>query len=289
MHTICKKWTSRAVAGISLALAALTMVFNVLTLGIDAISHNQRQAEDAKQNILFLGAYARSQDIANDGTHFYFSARTMLSKTELDGETTVKTNVAAIPYRLYKDYGIKHIGGISCYGGKVYAGLEDSKVWQYPIVGVYNAQTLQLESYYILDSTVHTRGLPWVCVDPATGYLWAADHSKQATELFAYDTNNNMAPVARLALDTVVPSIQGAEFWEGDLYAACNDDTQAVYRINMATGQVTLYFERNLTNGSEGEGITALRLQDGTVFHAVDMGPLFINAFIRHYKPLIEK
>ncbi len=36
------------------------------------------------------------------------------------------------------------------------------------------------------------------------------------------------------------------------------------------------------------QGITVLEAADGAVFHAIDMGPLFLNAFIRSYAPVEE-
>ena len=52
--------------------------------------------------------------------------------------------------------------------------------------------------------------------------------------------------------------------------------------------QPIVVVDRDLTKGSEGEGITVLETADGAVFHAIDMGPLFINAFIRSYAPVEE-
>lgn len=97
-----------------------------------------------------------------------------------------------------------------------------------------------------------------------------------------------MSYVKTVELSQTVPSIQGAEMYKGMLYAATNDETQAIYKIDPTSGKVEKYIDRNLTSGSEGEGITVLETEDGAVFHAIDMGPLFINAFIRHYAPIEE-
>ena len=279
----------RVIALISLILSLVTAVFSLLTLGIDAISADRRQPEVSKQNIMFLGAYDRSQGITTDGSHFFFSSKSGLLKTELDGTTKVCSNILAIPKELKDDYGSAHIGGISyCkMNNRIYAGLEDSKVWDYPIVASYDADTLKFTGeYYILDNTVHTRGMPWVAVDNENNLLITADHSREATKLVIYDISNDMEYVRTVDLSCTVERIQGAEMYKGLLYAATNDATQAVYQINPITGEVVKYFDRNLTDGSEGEGITVLETPDGAVFHAIDMGPLFINAFIRHYAPV---
>lgn len=273
----------------ALSLAAFMTFLSVLTLGIDALSAGKRHPEVSKDNVLLIGAAERSQGITTDGKYYYFSSKWGLTKSELDGKTRVKSNPLAIPKKLKDEYGLVHIGGISYSKADncIYAGLEDSKVWEYPIVAVYDADTLNFTGrYYILDKALHTRGLPWVAVDNDRGLLITLDHSKKANELIFYDIADNMKYVGSVKLSETVRSIQGAEMYGGMLYAATNDDTQAVYKIDPKSGEVSKYFDRNLTKGSEGEGITVLETADGAVFHAIDMGPLFINAFIRHYAPV---
>ncbi len=273
----------------ALSLAAFMTFFSVLTLGIDALSAGKRHPEVSKDNILLIGAAERSQGITTDGKYYYFSSKWGLTKSELDGKTRVKSNPLAIPKKLKDEYGLAHIGGISYSKADncIYAGLEDSKVWEYPVVAVYDADTLKFTGrYYILDKALHTRGLPWVAVDNDRGLLITLDHSKKANELIFYDIADNMKYVGSVKLSETVRSIQGAEMYGGMLYAATNDDTQAVYKIDPKSGEVSKYFDRNLTKGSEGEGITVLETADGAVFHAIDMGPLFINAFIRHSAPV---
>ncbi len=273
----------------ALSLAAFMTFLSALTLGIDALSAGKRHPEVSKDNILLIGAAERSQGITTDGKYYYFSSKWGLTKSELDGKTRVKSNPLAIPKELKDEYGLAHIGGISYSKADncIYAGLEDSKVWEYPVVAVYNADTLKFTGrYYILDKALHTRGLPWVAVDNDRGLLITLDHSKKANELIFYDIADNMKYVGSVKLSETVRSIQGAEMYRGMLYAATNDDTQAVYKIDPKSGEVSKYFDRNLTKGSEGEGITVLETADGAVFHAIDMGPLFINAFIRHYAPV---
>lgn len=273
----------------ALSLAAFMTFLSALTLGIDALSAGKRHPEVSKDNVLLIGAAERSQGITTDGKYYYFSSKWGLTKSELDGKTRVKSNPLAIPKELKDEYGLAHIGGISYSKADncIYAGLEDSKVWEYPVIAVYDADTLKFTGrYYILDKALHTRGLPWVAVDNDRGLLITLDHSKKANELIFYDIADNMKYVGSVKLSETVRSIQGAEMYGGMLYAATNDDTQAVYKIDPKSGEVSKYFDRNLTKGSEGEGITVLETADGAVFHAIDMGPLFINAFIRHYAPV---
>ncbi|MBQ3045078.1 MAG: hypothetical protein IJD49_03915 [Clostridia bacterium] len=266
---------------LSLVFAVILIPFSILTHGIDLISEADR-TDSEKTNVVGIGAYFRSQGMATDGETLYFSSKTTLIRTEADAKTLINANYFAIPEQL-KEIGIAHIGGMSFYNGYIYAGLEDSKVWDYPIIGVYDAETLELVDYYIMDDEVITRGMPWVCVNPENGYLYCMDHSKQPTKILVYDTANEMSFVEEVPLSQVVPSIQGAEFLDGTLYAATNDETQAIYKIDPATGAVEKYLDRNLTSGSEGEGMTFMVKNGKPVIIAMDMGPLFINAFVREY------
>lgn len=266
---------------ISAILAVIFIPFSVLTYGIDLISAGDR-TDEGRVNVVGIGAYFRSQGMTSNGDTLYFSSKTTLIRTESDSRTLVAANYSAIPEELEENYGIKHIGGISHYGGYIYAGLEDSKVWDHPLIGVYDAETLEFVKFYETDSEVITRGMPWVCVDPETGLLYCADHSKKPTKLLVYNVENDMSFVREIPLNESVPSIQGAEFLNGVLYAATNDDTQAIYRIYQ-DGTVEKYLDRNLTSGSEGEGMTFMNKDGETVLLAMDMGPLFINAFVREY------
>ena len=266
---------------LSLVFAVILIPFSVLTHGIDLISASGR-TDTEKTNVVGIGAYFRSQGITSDGETLYFSSKTTLIRTESDAKTLINANYFAIPDEL-KELGIKHIGGLSFYNGFIYAGLEDSKVWDYPIIGVFDAETLELVDYYIMDADTITRGLPWVCVNAENGYLYCTDHSKNPTKLLVYDTANEMGFVKEIALESSPYAIQGAEFFKGNLYAATNDDTQAIYKITPETGNVEKYLDRNLTSGSEGEGMTFIPKGGKPTLVAMDMGPLFINAFVREY------
>lgn len=267
---------------LSTVFALLLTVLTLTTDGIDLISQSRR-SDISKTNIVGLDAYFHSQGITTDGETLFFSSKTTLIQTKDDAKTVIKANYRAIPEELSEKYAIQHIGGLSYYNGYIYAGLEDSKQWNYPIVGVYDAATLDLVDYYILDAEQVTRGLPWVCIDPENGLLYCCDHSKQPTKLLAFDTADHMRFVREIPLSQTVEAIQGAEFFGGILLAATNDETQAIYQINPVDGSVKKLLDRNLTKYSEGEGMTVMIRDGKPVILAMDMGPLFINAFVREY------
>lgn len=263
--------------------ALIIAIFTPITQGIDSLTEAKR-TETAKTNIVGLGAYFRSQGMTTDGESFYFSSKTTLIKTDSDFKTVLKANYFAITQELSKNYSIKHIGGISCYNGRIYAGLEDSKQWNNPIVGVYDAETLELIEYYKMDPQVLKKGVPWVAVDPESGLLYCGDSNRDTSKLLVYNTADEMRFVREIPLGERVNAIQGGEFFCGGLWVATNDETQAVFKIDPATGNVEKAFDRNLVKFSEGEGLTVFERDGEAVLLAMDMGPLFVNAFVREYE-----
>ena len=272
----------RALMKKSLALTLAAALLAGLTGFIDNLSAARRYPEVSKQNIVGFGAWNRSQDVTTDGEHYYFSARTGLIKTLADGVTETAMNLNAIPRALKETYGSAHIGGISYHNGRIYAAIEDSKVWKYPIVALFDAETLAYTGeYHILDASLQKNGLPWIAVDADRGLIYCAQRDN-APALVAYSLET-FELVKTVELSEPVHKIQGAEVYNGVLYAETNNDTQAVYAVDVLTGGTRKLFYRNLTKGSEGEGLTVLPTADGALIHTLDLGPLFINAYFRHY------
>jgi outer membrane protein assembly factor BamB len=270
---------------ISMALSLLTALVSLASGIIETAGSRPPENLVSRQNILFLGSYTHSQDVTTDGENYYFSARWSLTKTTLDGETETAMNINAIPRELKEKYGSAHIGGISYYNGKIYAALEDSKVWQYPIVALYDADTLAYTGeFHILSAELQKNGLPWIAVDAENGFIYAAQRDNSPA-LIVYDLET-FELVKTVPLSVPVHKIQGGEMYKGLLYVATQDETQAVYAINPLTGVTNKCFDQNLPKGGEAEGLTMLETPDGAVFHTLDLGPMFINAYFRHYAPV---
>lgn len=266
---------------ISMALSVFTAVFSGIT-GIIDVGTNNKPPEISKQNILFLGSYTHSQDVTTDGESFYFSARWSLVKTGLDGKTETAMNMNAIPQELKEQFGSAHIGGISYWNKTIYAAIEDSKVWKYPIVALFDSTTLEFTGkYYRLSAELQINGVPWIAVDSVNGYIYSAQRDNSPA-LIAYDIQT-LEFVKTIPLSLPVHKIQGGEMYKGQLYVSTQDETQAVYAINPLTGAVKKCFDQNLPKGGEAEGMTVLETPDGAVIHTLDLGPMFINAWFRHY------
>ncbi|MBR5773078.1 MAG: hypothetical protein IKY00_07665 [Clostridia bacterium] len=274
---------------LSVFMAVLFIPFSAMTYGIDLISAGER-TDISNINIAGASAYFYSQGVTADGESFYFSSKNTLIKTKDDKKTIIAANYSAIPGELTEKYGTKHIGGISYYNGRIYAGMEDSKVFEHPVIGVFDSDTLELEEYYPLDEKnsagelLIKKGVPWVAVDPESGYLYAAENNRTPGVIYYYDVNNGMRRAGEIRLDGEISMIQGAEFYGGRLFLATNDDTKAVFTLDIGTGKTEKYIDRNLTAGSEGEGMTVFVKDGKPVIVALDMGPLFVNAFVREYE-----
>jgi hypothetical protein len=274
---------------LSVIMAVLFIPLSALTYGIDAISASVR-TDKARINVAGVSAWFYSQGITTDGENFYFSSKNTLIKTQADKKTLITANYSAIPDELKARFNTKHIGGISYYGGKIYAGMEDSKVFEHPLVGVFDAGTLEPLEYYPLDdrddegNLLVKKGVPWVAVNPDDGYLYAAENNRTPGVIYYYDINNGMRRIGEIRLCGGMSMIQGAEFSNGKLLLATNDETQAIYSLNTETGENEKILDRNLTAGSEGEGMTVIVRDGKAVITARDMGPLFVNAFVREYE-----
>ncbi len=269
----------------------LLLPLTVLTLALSGIFElatvADRPEEVDKTMLLFADSWEHSQDMTTDGEYYYFTCKQGIIKTKSDCKTVVLRNADALPDKFVENYGSAHIGGISYYNGKLYCAVEDSKVWQHPLILVYSAYTLEYTGeFYELDPAKHTKGLPWVCVDPDTGIIYCAARDN-ATSLMRYDTKTKQY-LDDLVLVNDDPEfnihkIQGCEVYNGTLYAATNDDTQAIFTVELDSGKAEKLFDRNLFSGSEGEGLTILETPDGAFIHAMDMSPIFISAYVRHY------
>ncbi len=245
---------------------------------------------ESENSVIGLETLTRSQDVTTDGEYFYFSGKHALEKVNLDCNEIIALNENAITDELKEKYNSQHIGGISCYNGIIYAALEDSKEWQHPIIALYDAESLEYTGVcYELPTDLQTRGVPWVAVDGENGIAYTGD-SRNYTEIYKFSLKD-FSYIGTITLSEEVQKIQGAEIADGILYAGTNDMTRAVFTVDLETGEVTKLFDRIMYEykfidnfGGEGEGLTLLSMEDGTYIHTLQLGALFIDSSLRHYK-----
>lgn len=273
-------------------IATIFSVLFMLTASINTIFNGDIYPYEYASRTVGFETFARSQGVTNDGENWYFSGKSSLTKVNIEtGETVIKNTS---PFEGLEEYDASHIGGISYYDGYIYAGIEDSKPYEYPLVAVFDAETLEFTGRMVLfETSLMSNGCPWVCCDAENGvfYIGECDDTK---EFYSYDLET-LEYIETIPFDGVIDEIQGAEIYDGIMYAATNDITRAVYAIDLESGSVEKCFDRIMYEyklidnfGGEGEGITILPMEDGTFFHALDIGALFIDSNLRHYKP-IEK
>lgn len=243
------------------------------------------------QTFVMTDALTRAQGMTTDGEYYYFSSNYFLIKTTLEGETVTK-NLAAIPADLLLR-GSNHIGGCSCYDGKIYAAVEDGSDYLYPYIVVYDALTLEYTGQkYLLPQELHFDGVPWCAVDSGRGYLYTAEWN-HACVLNVFDLETmefvkTVPLVDELNNPTELHRIQGSEVYAGTLYCSSDiGESQPVYSVNPDTGLVTELFNRNLGEEAEAEGMTILEDGNGGfIIVTMDIGQLNgvpINVNIRKY------
>ncbi len=227
-----------------------------------------------------LDGLSRSQGVTTDGEYYYFSSNFFLIKTRLDAVTQVASNYLAIPPHLLAK-GCKHIGGITYYDGKIYAPVEDSKVFENLYICVYDAKTLRFLFSKAVPLEYHENGIPWCAADPEKGLIYSAgrDH---ITSVNAYDAKT-LEFVEKIDFEAPVHKVQGGEMYEGILYLSISRDDHAVFAINLETGAVRKAFARNLESSAEGEGMTILPGPKGTLFHVLDISSSQLVINFRHY------
>lgn len=135
--------------------------------------------------------------------------------------------------------------------------------------------------YYPLPLELQENGAPWCVADPDKGYLYTArrDHIV-GINVFDIET---MEYIKTIPLQDSIHKVQGGEMYKGILYLSASRDEQAVFAVNLETGQVQKAFARNLYGSTEGEGMTILPTQDGALFHILDIGSIRVVVHLRHY------
>ncbi len=270
-------------------LAPLLCALMILTGGLNSIFNGNAAEFKDLGGVVGLETLARAQGVTADGDDLIYSGKSVLERVSKDNKTIIAINTKAIPEELAA-MGIKHIGGISVYNGILYASLEDSKVYQHPVIALYDANTLEFTGkYYELPTDRHTKGVPWVAVDGENGIVYAADWNK-LDGVYMYDLET-MDYIGEFKYSENVKNVQGGEIYNGKLYLGTNDITRAVYSVELATGKVEKLFDRiayeykYIDNfGGEGEDLTIAEYDGEMLICTLQVGAAFIDATLRGYK-----
>lgn len=262
----------------------------LFTGGVNAVFNGRIAAFESSDGVIGIESLVRAQGVTNDGESWYFSGKNGLEKVDIASGEITALNTKAIPEELKERFGSEHIGGIGYANGMIYAPVEDSKVWQHPLIVLYDAETLEYTGkYFELQTENHTRGVPWCFADAQNGVLYAGD-SRNETRAYKYDLTT-LTYLGALEYSREIKEIQGGEYYNGKLWFGTNDMTRAVYTVDAETGEAEKLFDRITYEyklidnfGGEGEDLTILPMEDGTYIHTLQIGALFIDATLRHYK-----
>lgn len=258
--------------------------------GLNTVFNGDVYPYESVTRTVGLQTFERAQGVTTDGKAWYFSGRTSLVKVSLDGETLFACNYGALTKEMKEDYGSAHIGGISYYNGYIYAPIEDSKIWDNPLIALYDAETLSFTGVFKrLSPEILTEGIPWVSCDAERGVFYTSNAGVE-DHLLCFGLTD-FSYKGELPISAAVDQIQGGEVYNGKLYLGTNDATRAVYSVELSTGNVEKLFDRIMYKpmfidnfGGEGEDLTVFPMEDGTTIHALNVGAMFIDSNLRHYK-----
>ncbi len=270
-----------------------------LTVAIDPAAGNTDTSILVNEEVkAVLDAALTGQGLTNDGEYLYTSGSLTALKLNGLAKYDIKTNKRVtyeknvLPESLTKR-GNDHIGGISYYNGKLYAGVEASKGDNmYPCIVVFDAESLKYETHYDLPVSWFPDGLPYVAVDKDTGLLYATRWT-DAKSVHVFDVDATMAHVVEIDITGMekLDRIQGGEVYEGKLYLSRDAEGSAydeVIAVDIETGEAEIAFTRNVGKiDNEAEDITIYSAEDGSLFHVADYNKL-ISTYIRSYI-MVEK
>eukprot|EP00599_Poterioochromonas_sp_BG-1_P003664 CAMPEP_0173148778 /NCGR_PEP_ID=MMETSP1105-20130129/9930_1 /TAXON_ID=2985 /ORGANISM="Ochromonas sp., Strain BG-1" /LENGTH=196 /DNA_ID=CAMNT_0014063513 /DNA_START=207 /DNA_END=797 /DNA_ORIENTATION=+ len=145
--------------------------------------------------------------------------------------TIVASNHHAIPEELGKQR-YNHIGDIDVFEGVIYGGLESSEVSE-GIIAAWNTSDLSLIKYKLTSQ----HKMPWVAVNPKTRLLYSAVWNDCCNlQVYSVDTFDFVGTLT--AVNGLPAEIQGAAFFEDDLYLAVNGNC-SIYKLNMQTNETS--------------------------------------------------
>ena len=184
-------------------------------------------------------------------------------------------------------FGPTHIGDVDVHNGILYAPEEDggedlgplsinNPEFQHPIIALYEAKTLRYTGVsYELPTSLNADGVPWIAINSRTHEAYTAEWGMPHDRINVFDLQMNFLRFidlhypASLGAGFHLSRIQGAEVFGGALYAARDDDGKSVFKIDIATGNVSKAFALNPAFPSEMEGIAVRATPDGALFHVL--------------------
>ncbi len=193
----------------------------------------------------------------------------------------IKENLDALPYEFkQKDY--DHIGDISVQNGTIYAPVENEPE-THPLVLLYDAETLEYTgTYYAVDWEYLKDGIAWCATDE--NYLYTSQFN-EADKIVVYNIED-MSFSHTIELSETVKRVQAGDVLDGKAYLNCDPEgeNKTVYEVDLATGEVTLLFDRNTTGyDTEAEGLSVTKNENDELIFTISDYNKLVSTFIRTY------
>lgn len=270
-------------------LAGFTSLVTALTLIIcPTPSDTDTATLESETCYSLVDAFIMGQGLDEDGDYYYSSGSLAgiqlccLGIIDKNTGEIVKDVLDALPQE-FKDKDYDHIGDISVQNGIIYAPVEDKSESQ-PLVLLYDAATLEYTgTYYELDATYLTDGIPWCATDD--NYLYACQFN-DAERIVVFNIDD-MSLSHTVELSEPIARVQSGDVFDGVLYLSCDpkDENKTVYAVDLETGVVSLVCDRATTGyDTEAEGLCVSADENGNkIVHVSDYNKL-ISTFVRTYK-----
>lgn len=170
-----------------------------------------------------------------------------------------------------------HVGDIDIADGVLWAPIERPSRAGGQVIARYDAETLA----YVGSEEVDQYHAAWVAVDGDVVY--SMDEFDEEDRVARYRwTGERLEPDEPLRMSRALTRIQGGDVAEGALWLSTDDETNGMFRVDLASGEVTDLGSAGRPDG-EGEGIDATAgLPDG-MLHALvadaAIVPMWVTAF----------
>jgi hypothetical protein len=217
-----------------------------------------------------------AQGVARIPSGWIFSGTNSLWKTGDDLKEITHTGPSIPPAWAAK--GFDHIGDIDVVGRYIYAPLEQPEYEK----GRQATARFDRDTLRFVDAvTIQQHENSFVTVDPETTTAYSMDRF-DGDALTRYDVAHGWKPLEPLKLSRLLHRTQGADVYGGAIWISTDDAQHGVYRVDMQTGEVTL-FARMGHKGGEGEGIDATELPSG-ILHAMCIDAKLVPVWFEHFK-----
>jgi hypothetical protein len=228
---------------------------------------------------------SRSQGVATDGSHWYFSSSNGLEITDLKYNTVLKTS-PAIPSALadpspLSSKGLNHIGDLDYANGHLYIPLDSSKAdpgspggyefeYDTPVFARYTAADLTFSGQAAVMNPANREHdiASWVAVDAEKGLAYGMTYVN-ATQIAVYSLSD-FTFKKYIPISQPINEAQGGKVHQGWIYFSCNDAEQTIARANLKTGEVQVLFNLTVPYPQEVEGLAFLETREGLTLNILN-------------------